>query len=229
MRPWLPVLALLAVTPAHAADQTEASAPTVLHLSQSAERRITRDLLHADLRAEGKGADPRTVEAAINGTMAKALTEAKRVPGIEVSTGGYSVYRDNASSDWTGSQSLFLSGTDSAALLSLAGTLQADGLAMSNLTYEVAPATVRGAESALTAEALAELGERAAAVAQQLNLSVLGYRNLTVGNAETAGGPMPRFAAVATSAAMPAPVAAPGEGTVRVTVSADVLLGAKKP
>lgn len=229
MRLWLLVSALLVVTPAYAADQTDAGAPTVLHLSQSAERRITRDLLHVNMHAEGKGADPKTVEAGINRTMAKALAEAKQVPGIEVSTGGYNVYRNNSTSEWTGSQSLFLSGTDSGALLALAGTLQGDGLVMSNLNYELAPATVRGAENVLTAEALAGLGQRAAAVAQQLHLSVLGYRNVTVGNAETTSGPMPRFAATAAASSMPAPVAAPAEGTVRVTVSADVLLGAKKP
>lgn len=229
MRPWVPVLALLAVTPAYAADQTAAPEPTVLHLTQSAERRITRDLLHVDMRAESKGADPRAVEAGINRLMAKALADTKQVPGIEISNGGYNVYRDNASSEWTGSQSLFLSGTDSGALLSLAGTLQADGLVMSNLSYEVAPATVRGAENVLTSEALSGLGQRAAAIAQQLHVSVLGYRNLTVGNAETQGGPLPRFAGAVAASAMPAPVAAAGEGTVRVTVSADVLLGQKKP
>jgi len=230
MRPWLLVPVLLAIAPpAYAADQADAGAPAVLHLTQSAERRITRDLLHVDMRAEGKGTDPRAVEAGINRLMAKGLADAKQVPGIEVSNGGYNVYRDNAASDWTGSQSLFLSGTDSGALLALAGTLQADGLVMSNLTYEVAPATVRGAENILTAEALSGLGQRAAAISQQLHLAVLGYRNLTVGNAETQGGPTPRFAAAALATSMPAPVAAAGEGTVRVTVSADVLLGAKKP
>ncbi len=229
MRPWLLISVLLAAAPAYAADQADAGAPTVLHLTQSAERRITRDLLHVDMRAEGKGADPKAVEAGINRSMAKALAEAKQVSGIETSTGGYNVYRDNSSSEWTGSQSLLLSGADSGALLSLAGTLQADGLVMSNLSYEVAPATVRGAENVLTAEALSGLGQRASAIAQQLHVSVLGYRNLTVGNAETASGPMPRLAATAMSSSMPAPVAAPGEGTVRVTVTADVLLGPKKP
>lgn len=230
MRLWLLVSALLAVTPAYAADQTDVGAPTVLHLTQSAERRLTRDLLRVDMRAEGKGIDPKAVEAGINRGMAKALAEVKQAQGVEVSTGGYNVHRDapsSAAAEWVGSQSLFLSGTDSAALLSLAGKLQAGGLVMSNLDYEVAPATVRGAENVLTTEALSGLGQRAAAVAQQLHLTVLGYRNLTVGNAETAGGPMPRFAAAAAS--MPAPVAAPGEATVRLTVSADVLLGSKKP
>lgn len=225
MRLWFLVSALLLITPAYAED----AGPTVLHLSQTAERRITRDLLHVDMRADGKAADPKSVEAGINRTMAKALADAKQVPGIEVATGGYNVYRENQSSEWIGHQSLFLSGSDSGALLSLAGTLQADGLVMSNLVYEVAPATVRGAENMLTSEALSSLGQRAAAIGQQLHLSVLGYRNLTVGNAETQGAPMPRFAATAAASPMPAPAAAPGEGTVRVTVSADVLLGIKKP
>ncbi len=217
MRPWLLVSALLAVTPPADADQIDAGAPTVLHLTQSAERRIIRDLLHVDMRAEGRGADPKTVEAGINRGMAKALAEAKQASGIEASTSGYNVYRDNASSEWIGSQSLLLSGADSGALLALAGTLQTDGLVMSNLDYAVAPATVRGAENILTAEALAGLGQRAAAIAQQLHVSVLGYRDVTVGNAENSTGPMPRLAATAASSSMPASVAAAGEGTVRVT------------
>ena len=234
MRSWL-LAAALAVLPLPAfAQQADTASPqTVLHLSQTAERRVARDMLHADLRAEARGADPKSVEAAINRSMEKALAEAKKVSGIEVSTGSYAVHRETltgSAPDWAGSQSLFISGTDSAAILALTATLQSDGLLMSNLDYQVAPATVRASESALTAEALSALGQRAAAVAQQLNTAVLGYRNLTVGNAETTGGPMPRFAmAVEATAAMPAPVAAPGEATVRVTVSAEVLLGTKKP
>ncbi|HEX3885644.1 MAG TPA: SIMPL domain-containing protein [Stellaceae bacterium] len=231
MRLWLLIAALLAAIPAYAADPAATPAPTVLHLTQSAERRLTRDLLHVDLRAEAKGADAKTVQATINRTMTKALVEARQVAGIEVATDSYTVHREtpqNTPPDWTGSQSLLLSGTDSAALLTLAGTLQGEGLAMSNLTYEVSPATIRGAESALTAEALSGLEQRAAAIAQQLRISVLGYRDLTIGNAETGGMPMLRFAPSA-AALMPAPVAAAGEATVRVTVNADILLGAKHP
>jgi predicted secreted protein len=231
MRRWF-LASVLAVLPLPAlAQQPDAGSQTVLHLSQPAERRVARDLLHADLRAEARGTDPRSVEAAINRSMEKALAQAKDVKGIDVATGAYAVNRETPSGgtpDWAGSQSLFLSGTDSAALLALTATLQSDGLVMSNLEYEVSPSAVRGIESTLTSEALSALGQRATAIAQQLHVSVLGYRNLNVGNAQTAGGPMPRFA-IATAAAMPAPVAAPGEATVRVAVSADVLLGTKKP
>ena len=94
---------------------------------------------------------------------------------------------------------------------------------MSSMTYEVSPETVRGAEEDLTAEALAGLAQRASQIAERVHLSILRYRDLRVGNAETGNQPMPRFAAMAT--AMAAPVAEPGEAVIRVTVSADLLLG----
>jgi len=203
----------------------------VLHLSQTAERKLARDVLHVELRAEKTGADPQTVEAAINQSMTKALATVRATPGVEIATGSYNVYRDAPEKNppqWTGSQILSLSGADAGTLLKLGGTLQSAGLVMSNLGYDVSPGAVRGAEDALTDEALAALERRGAAIAQQLHLTLLGYRDLTVGNAGTGEGPLPRMG-VAAMTAMPAPVAAPGEATVRVMVSADILLGAKQP
>jgi len=54
-----------------------------------------------------------------------------------------------------------------------------------------------------------------------MHLSVVRYRDLRVGNAETGGGPTPRFAAMA----MAAPVGEPGRAVIRVMVSAELLLG----
>lgn len=227
MRRWLLVAGFVGLW-AQPALCDEPSAPpnglTVLHLTQTAERRLPRDLLHVELRAEKSGADPQTVEAAINQNMAKALAQARQVQGITIETGSYSVYRQSQSAtDWTGSQSLFLSGGDAGALLKLAGALQGQGLIMSNLGSEASPKTVHAAEDALTAEALSSLDHRVATIALQLHLSVAGYRDLTVGNAEPqGGGSMPRMAMAAAS--MPAPVAASGEATVRVMVTADVVL-----
>jgi predicted secreted protein len=219
-----------AAEPPSAEPASPVATPTVLHLTQSAERRIARDVLHVELKAEKSAADPQTVQAAINQSMAKALAEARRVPGIEIETGAYSVYRavpQKGPPEWTGSQSLLLLGTDAGALLKLAGNLQSDGLVMANLAYEASAKAVRGAEDDLTAEALSALERRAAAVAQQLRLSVLGFRDLTIGNSQSGGSPVPRLSAM--GAAMPPPVAASGEATIRLTVSADVLLAAKQP
>lgn len=218
---------------AAAAAPPQAAAPTVLHLSQSAERQIPRDRIRVDMRTERTADDPRAVEGQINARMAKAVATAHETPGITAATGSYTVYRimppRGGPPQWTGAQSLSLTGPDAGALLKLAGQLEAAGLVMSNLAYEVSRATVRGTEDALTAEALVGLQRRAAAIAQQLHLVVAGYRDLTVGNAQGDQGPRPFFAAAAaaTRAAMPAPVGAPGEATVSVAVSADILLAPK--
>jgi uncharacterized protein len=201
---------------------------TVLHLSQTAERSMLRDLLRIDLRVEETGADPLTIQSSINRRMATALDRAHQVQGVQVETGSYGVSEERPQSGpsrWRGSQSLILRSKAADAALKLAGALQSDGLLMSSMAYEASPEIVRGAEEDLTAEGLAALDRRAASIAGHMHLAVLRYRDLRVGNAETEGRPIPRFAA----AAMAAPVAEPGEATIRVTIEAGLLRGAPRP
>jgi uncharacterized protein len=218
----------LAAPPPTAIAQPAPPGQTVLHLTQIAERKVVRDLLRAELRVEEVGADPIAVQAAVNRRMAAALERAHQVQGVAVETGSYSIDQEqpaNGPLRWRATQTLILTGKAADALLKLAGQLQSDGLLMSSLSYEVSPETVRGAEEDLTAVALADLARRAASVAEHVHLAVLRYRDLRVGNAETGGQPIPRFAAMA----MAAPVAEPGEAMIRVTVSADLLLGPAPP
>ena len=232
MRRWLLASLLFAAAAGSAlADQPPPSnEPTVLQLTQTAEKKLTRDVLHVELRAEKIGSDAQTVQAAINQAMTKALDQAKQVQGIEVETGSYSVNHIETQSEWSGFQSLYLSGSDSVAVLKLAGALQGQGLVMSTMGYEASPKMVKSAEDALTAEALSGLQARAASIAQQMHLSVLGYREVTVGNATTMGTPMPRMLGMQTMASSPVPpVASPGQATISVSVKADVLLGTKQP
>ena len=201
----------------------------MLHLSQTAERMVLRDLLRIDLRVEETGADPLAIQTAINRRMAAALDRAHQVQGVRVETGSYGVGEERPQSGpsrWRGSQSVILRSKAADAALKLAGALQSDGLLMSSMAYEASPETVRGAEEDLTAEALAALDRRAASIAGNMHLAVLRYRDLRVGNAETEGRPMPRFAVAAMAAA---PVAEPGEATIRVTIEAELLLGAPRP
>jgi uncharacterized protein len=220
----LVLLALVFLSPITAMAQTAEQPATVLHLSQTAERRVVRDLLRIELRAEETGADAAVLQSAINRRMASALDRAHQVQGVAVETESYAVNEEqqqNRSPRWRASQSLILTGKAADAVLKLAGTLQSDGLLMSSLGYEVSPETVRGAEEDLTAEALTELDHRAISVADHMHLAVLRYRDLHVGNAETGARPTPRFAGMA----MAAPVAEPGEAVIRVTVAAELLLG----
>jgi predicted secreted protein len=97
---------------------------------------------------------------------------------------------------------------------------------MSGMSFELAPETVRGAEDALTADALRRLRDRAQRIAGSLQAQVLGIKDLRVGNADAQQPhpPMP-FALAASARKMPTPAAEAGEATVRVTVEADFLLG----
>ena len=221
-------IALALFGSAHALAQDPEQRVTVLHLSQTAERSVIRDLLRIELRVEETGTDARAVQAAINRRMAAALDRAHQVQGVRVETGSYTVGEErppNGPTRWRGSQSVILTGKDADSMLKLAGALQSDGLSTSSLTYEVAPETVRGAEEDLTAEALAALDHRAASVADRMHLAVVRFRDVRVGNAETGGRPVPRFAAMA----MAAPVAEPGEATVRVTIEAELVLAPPRP
>jgi len=219
------ILFAAGAAPAQPADQQM----TVLHLSQTAERSVLRDLLRIDLRVEETGADPLAIQSSINRRMAAALDRAHQAQGVRVETGSYGVNEERPQtgpSRWRGSQSLILRSKAADAALKLAGALQSDGLLMSSMAYEASPEVVRGAEEDLTAEALAALERRAASIADKMHLSVLRYRDLHVGNAETEGRPVPRFAAMA---AMAAPVAEPGEAMIRVTIEAELLLGTPRP
>jgi predicted secreted protein len=184
--------------------------------------------LRIELRVEETGADARSVQAAINRRMAAALDRARQVQGVRVETGSYNVGEErpqNGPTRWRGSQSVILTGKDADSMLKLAGALQSDGLSTSSLTYDISPETVRGAEQDLTDEALAALDHRAASIADRMHLTVVRFRDVRVGNAETGGRPVPRFAAMA----MAAPVAEPGEATVRVTIEAELLLAPPRP
>jgi predicted secreted protein len=223
------VLALV-VLPTLAVAQTPPSLPgdaTLLHLSDRAERPVTRDVLEATLRVEGVDDEAAKLQAALNRHMTAAVARAKSVAGVIVATDGYWVYRDAPQNGgrWRGSATLSLRSQDSAALLALAGALQQDGLVMQSLGYELRPETARTVEDELAAEALGRLKVRAARIAETLGLAVERIRDLRVGNATGAEPPMPRFAAqAATAAEAPPPAAEPGEATVAVTVDAEVVL-----
>lgn len=229
------VFAGLALATLATADaQTLPSAPaaasnlTNLHLSASAQRDMPRDLLTATLSAEASDPDAKKVQGDINQRMAAALVRVKPVAGITAETTGYSVYRDNPDKTparWHGSQSVTLSGKDFAALLSLVGALQQDGLIMQSLAPDLSIAARQSVEDALTDEALIRLQQRADRVAATLGKEVADFRAVTVGNVNP---PPPVFRAMAMasgiSSSIAPPVAAAGSATVSVTVEADVAL-----
>ncbi len=177
---------LAVVAPCASAQTPAGNGQTVLHLSEIAQRDVPRDILHATLAAEASDADAAKVQAAINQRMAGALARIKQVSDLTVVTTGYSVYRDNPDKMpalWHGSQSVTLTGKDFAALLTLVGTLQQQGLVMQNLSPDLSRDARQSVEDALTNEALTRLRERADRIATTLGDKVSGLRSVNVGNA----------------------------------------------
>jgi predicted secreted protein len=230
-------LLLVAAPNAHAqATDPTADDATVLHLSESARRVVRQDRLSLELRAEAMGTDPARVQSTINRRIAAALDQAHAVSGVEAETRGYWVRQErpaterqtggNAPTRWHGVQSLALHGSDTAALLKLAGELQQSGFVMSNLVYDVAPQTARSLEDELSSLALQRLRERVQRIATDMGLELRNFRTLQVGNVTGAGTPIRPLQMMRAAAAAPAPppAAEPGETTLEVAVSAEVVL-----
>jgi predicted secreted protein len=207
---------------------------TILHLNQAAEHTIARDRLTIDLRTEASGGDPRLVQAEVNRRMKAALDKARAVAAVKAATGNYDTYQTTPTgvdgqpkppAQWHSAQTLSLTARDFNAALTLAGQLQADGLLVSDMRFDVAPETLRAQQHVLTDEALTALTARAGQIAATLGLSVARIESLTVGNAmQPGGGPRPIMMARAATNSVPAPVAAPGDAMISVSVDADIAL-----
>lgn len=221
MRPALALAALLALAaPAQAQE-------TLLRLSESAERTVRADELHATLRATASGNSAAAVQQEVNRKMAAALERARAVAGVTVATGSYWSWRSGERNQtWTASQELHLTAIDAApALLELVGALQGQGLVIGSLAYEVSRPLARRTRESVTEEALAGLTARAERLAAALGMSFTGFREVRVDAPRQVPPPMPRaMMATRAEAAAPPPSAEPAEVPIIATVEGDAVL-----
>jgi len=89
---WVFLLIVTLCTSALAFAQDTEQRMTVLHLNQTAERTVIRDLLRIELRVEETGADARSVQAEINRRMAAArgkrkVCESRPAPTMSAKSG----------------------------------------------------------------------------------------------------------------------------------------------
>jgi predicted secreted protein len=225
-RPWGLLLVaglLLAAVPARA--------ETLLRLSETATVMEHPDELDATLRAETTSASPAEAQRRVNATMADALTAAKAVAGVTVSTGGYFVWRvgptpQDRTERWQANQSIELTSHDGAALLKLVGELQQKGLAVGQLGWRLSESATRAARAEATRKAIAALRGRAEEAAALLDLRFASFREVRLDN--TRPPPiMPRAMMMsAASASVPAtpPSAEAADVSISATADADVLL-----
>ena len=223
-------LSALAVTLPVFAQTVIEAAPTpqpVITVTAAASTDVANDRMHALLRAEADDADPVRAADAVNARMARALSRAKAVNGVEARSAGYSSYQisePNRPPRWRVSQSLALEGADFAALSALVSQLQGtDGLLLASLQFGVSANARRAADDALTEEAIKRWQARAKTAARAFGAT--GYRagRVTV-QTNDYGRPQPMLKA-GMAAAAAAPVSVEGGTTeLMVTVSGEAIL-----
>ncbi|MBY0338987.1 MAG: SIMPL domain-containing protein, partial [Acetobacteraceae bacterium] len=151
---------------------------TRLRLSEAGTARRPPDELTASLRIEARDASAAAAQAQVNQRMAEAL---RAVPaGVQATTGAVFAHQSDPQRVWTAGQVLNLRARETAALLDFTGRLQAQGLALGDLSWRLSEALAREARDEATADGLRRMRERAALVARELGLRVLHLREVAV-------------------------------------------------
>ncbi len=212
IRRLLLVAALLAPLPAFAQSETR------LRLSESGSVTVQPDELVASLRVEARAGTAAEAQEQVNRAMAAALATARAVTGARATTGHYAARADRDKQEFVAQQSLNLRGPQ--ALVALVGQLQAEGLLLDHIAWQLTEAAQRQGRDEATRVAIRAVQERAAAIARDLGLRVTALRDLYV---ESAPEARPMMAARAMSAPT-APSVTAEEITVTARVTADLLL-----
>jgi predicted secreted protein len=205
---------------------------TTLSLSESAEITVKQDELYAVLAVEARGGSAAAVQQAVNRAMTAALDRARAVSTVTAATGNYGVWRSYGSSispgqSWQGSQTLSLTAKDAAPLLELVGTLQAQGLAVRQLTFRVSRELYRTTREQATEEAVRGLQARAQRMAGLLGLEFERFDSVTLDRAQDRGDLMLAQAPSRAESYSAPPVAEAVEVRVGATVSAEAVLKAR--
>ena len=208
-------------------DVAPVSQPVVT-ITATATSSVANDRMHAFLRAEAEDADTSKAASQVNARMARALSRARSVAGVEAATAGYSSYQiseQNKPVRWRVAQTVALDGSDFAALSDLVSKLQGtDGLLLSNLNFSVSEQTRRGAEDALTQQAIGNWQQRAQAAAKGFGASGWRAGRITIQGNDYGRPPQPMYrASVAADRAAPVAVEA-GMSDITVTVSGEAIL-----
>lgn len=200
-----------------------------IELSAQASRTVANDLARATAYVEMSEPNAAELARKVNVRVAEALAIAKSYAAVKVRSGSsftYPIYAKNNRTieSWRMRSEIVLESRDIPALSELAGKLQGQ-VALSQLSVDVAPETVRRAEDEAMVDAIRAFEARAAVAAKAMGKR---YRvaYLNVGGVDARPMPMMKAARAAAPMAMeaaPLPVEA-GESQVNVTVSGAVEL-----
>jgi len=208
-----------------------------LNLNLTEQAQADQDTLNAALQFVAQGRDRRALQEEVNRAMAAALELIRKNPDINSSTSYYHVQlvqtgrptrTDIDNPVYRAQQGVQLESKDSAALLELLGTLQAEGLTLSGLHYSLSDAEYERIAGELLQSALSKLQSRAQDAAAALGKSKAELVEVSMDGSPNFMAPQYRMASLAMSSELgvdyAAPVAEPGETNISVSVSARAVL-----
>lgn len=202
----------------------------VLTLTASASAQVQKDLLSVTLAALREGEDAQRVQTQLKQALEAALDTARkqaRAGQVEVRTGDFSVYPRYGDkgriTGWQGSASMVIEGRDIPAIAQLAARLSS--MAITNVSYALAPETRKRVEAEVTGQAIARYRERAQAMSRQFGYGGYAIREVSVSGDEAPPPGRTGFTLMRAKTAMadetPLPTE-PGQETVSVTVNGSV-------
>ena len=206
-------------------------ADTELHYNQvrlqsQQSESVSNDTMHVTLGTHAEQRDPASLARKINEDMEWALSKAKQVKGVKVSTGSYQTWpitNKKVTTGWRGQQNLELESKDTGSLARLAGELQ-DRLQIKSMNFTVSDDKRMAVENRLIEAALNAFKDRARIVGD--NLKADGYRIVDI-NIGTSGQAPPVRHQPRMAMAMEASDAVAvegGESDIQVTVDGTIEL-----
>ena len=226
------VIAACAVLPFGVrADDGSRPLADVLNIDATVTSDVVPDLAVVTLAIVREGPDVAPLTADVNQALAKAFAEAKAVPGVVASNGGYSTSprydsRGNQStrSGWQVRAQVILKSRDFNALGSLTGRL-AQTMQIADSGFEISPELSAQQGAALIDRGARAFQDKALAATKAFGYSGYSIRQVTIGNAGQSSTPRPMLmrAAVADASAAPMPIEA-GQVTLSLTVTGSLQL-----
>lgn len=220
----------LLLTPVMTALALPASAQTILSLSSSGSATTSPNEVVAEFEVQSTKPSAAAAQQDVNQSVTKALSAARSLQGVSVTTGNYNTYAtasdQQAKASFTAQQSLILTqpatdGIPSKAFSDMLAKLQSEGLLLTTLRGDLSAAGQQKLQQKAVQEALSQLNEDAKNIASTLNQKVVAIESLNVDMSSGFAPPMP---ARAMAMAAAAPQSAPGNMSTTANVSAKIQL-----
>lgn len=202
---------------------------TLLSFTTEGEAKAVPNRLAIHFSARVQNTSPVTAQKRLNQLVQTAMGSVKNDSNVSLNAGNYTLsqeYNEHGPRRWNAEQTLTLKGADSAHLLTVAETLQSQGLGLNDMDWSIDPQTRQKLENQARTDALKKIRSQANSDAEALGLRVVGIERVQIDHAPMPESPFPAAPMLMSARASsgPAPQSTPEEQTIRVSVSTHIRL-----